>query len=122
RPKRRVRDALERFLGELATQRRVSAHTLVAYRRDLERVLDRASGPGRPVAPEAWTVELLSTMQRELWRARRAPATVARALAAWRSFSRFCVRRELIARDPSASLPFPRAPKRLPRTLPADAL
>ena len=53
---------------------------------------------------------------------RLAPASVARALAAWRSFSRYCVRRGILAADPSASLPFPRLPRRLPRTLPAEAL
>jgi len=36
--------------------------------------------------------------------------------------SRFCVRRGILAADPSAALPFPRLPRRLPRTLPADAL
>jgi integrase/recombinase XerC len=120
-----VREQLERFLTELASQRRVSPHTLTAYRRDITRVLDRAAGaPGGPVAPAAWTSELLVAAQRALWSGtpRRAPSTVARALATWRSFSRFCVRRGVIAADPSAGLPFPRLPKRLPRTLPAAEL
>ena len=117
-----MRDALELFLNELSTQRRVSPHTRAAYRRDLERVLDRAAKPGAPVPPTAWTAELLGRVQRELWNQRQAPASVARALAAWRSFSRFCVRRGILERDPSAGLPSPRLPKRLPRTLPAEAL
>src|SRR5262249_6753569 len=49
-------------------------------------------------------------------------ASVARALAAWRSFSKFCVRRGVIERDPARALPFPRLPRRLPRTLPAGEL
>ena len=117
-----MRDALELFLDELSTQRRVSPHTRAAYRRDIERALDRAAAPGRPVPPPAWTTELLGRVQRELWSRRQAPASVARALAAWRSFSRFCVRRGILAVDPSAGLPSPRLPKRLPRTLPVAAL
>jgi site-specific recombinase XerD len=116
-----VRDALERFLTELAAQRRASPHTVAAYRRDIRRVLDLAAGPGgerRAVAPEAWSRELLERALRDLYRTGHAPASAARALAAWRSFSRFCLRRGLTASDPARSLPFPRLPRRLPRTLP----
>jgi integrase/recombinase XerC len=117
-----VREALERFLTELSAQRRASPHTLSAYRRDIARVLDLAAGPGRPVAPVAWDRGLLERAVRELHRAGHAAASVARALAAWRSFSRFCLRRGLIAEDAARALAFPRLPRRLPRTLPAADL
>jgi integrase/recombinase XerC len=114
-----VRDALERFLGELTAQRRASPHTVAAYRRDVGRVLDLAAGAGRPVAPAAWSRELLERALRELYRTGHSAASAARAIAAWRSFSRFCVRRGVLASDPARLLPFPRLPRRLPRTLPA---
>jgi len=117
-----VREALERFLDELAAQRRASPHTLSAYRRDVARVLDLASGEGKPVAPSEWTRALLERAMRESYRARHAASSTARALAAWRSFSRFCVRRGILERDPARELSFPRLPRRLPRTLPAPDL
>jgi integrase/recombinase XerC len=117
-----VRDALERFLSELEAQRRASPHTVTAYRREVARVLDRAAGPGKPVAPAAWTRELLERTMRELYRDGLGAASAARALAAWRSFSRFCVRRGILDRDPARALPFPRLPRRLPRTLPRNDL
>jgi integrase/recombinase XerC len=117
-----VRDALEAFLSELAAQRRSSPLTVKAYRRDVERVLDHAAGKGRPVPPEAWTRELLERALHSLHVTRHSAASAARALAAWRSFSRFCVRRGVLARDPARTIPFPRLPKRLPRTLPANDL
>ena len=117
-----MRDALEAFLSELGAQRRASAHTVAAYRRDITRVLDLAAGPRRPVPPGRWTRELLERSLRELHRARLSASSSARALAAWRSFSRFCVRRGLLAHDPARSLSFPRLPRRLPRTLPAHDL
>ena len=117
-----MRDALERFLTELLTQRRASPHTVSAYRRDLVRLLDLASGEGRPVSPEQWNRELLDRALRELFRSGHSAASVARALAAWRSFSRFCVRRGVLTRDPARGLPTPRLPKRLPRTLPESDL
>ena len=117
-----MRDALERFLEELAAQRRASPHTLSAYRRDIERVLDLAGGEGKPVAPSEWTRALLERGMRESYRARHAASSTARALAAWRSFSKFCVRRGILERDPARELSFPRMPRRLPRTLPAPDL
>jgi integrase/recombinase XerC len=113
-----VRDALERFLTELETQRRASPHTVSAYRRDLVRLLDLAAGVDRPVSTERWNRELLERALRELFRTGHSAASAARALAAWRSFSRFCLRRGVIAHDPARGLPTPRLPKRLPRTLP----
>jgi integrase/recombinase XerC len=117
-----VRDALEAFLSELGAQRRASSHTLAAYRRDIVRVLDLAAGAGRPVPPALWTRELLERALHGLYLTHHSAASAARALAAWRSLSRFCVRRSLIASDPAHAIPFPRLPKRLPRTLPANDL
>src|SRR5262249_54406495 len=117
-PSPAVRDALEAFLGELKAVRRGSVHTLAAYRRDVSRVLDLAAGAGRPVSAAQWDRALLERALRELFRAGHVAASSARALAAWRSFGRFCVRRGLLAADPAQALAFPRLPRRLPRTLP----
>jgi len=112
-----VREALAQFLTELAVLRRASPHTVAAYRRDIGRVLDLAAGPDRSPPASQWTQGLLEKAMRELWRSNHAAASVARALASWRSFSRYLKRRGLLSNDPSRSLPFPRLPKRLPRTL-----
>ena len=113
-----MREALEAFLSELTAVRRASAHTVAAYRRDITRVLDMAAGEGKPVRPEQWDRALLERALRQLLAEHQAASSTARALAAWRSFGRFCVRRERLATDPARALPFPRLPKRLPRTLP----
>jgi integrase/recombinase XerC len=125
-----VREALEDFLREFAATRRGSVHTLAGYRRDVTRVIDLAAGSEgspegrgngarpRDVPPSAWTRELLERAMRDLYRTGHAATSAARALAAWRSFGRFCVRRGLLASDPARTLSFPRRPSRLPRTLP----
>ncbi len=113
-----MREALESFLSELKAARRFSPHTLAAYRRDLTRVLDLAGGEGKPVEASQWDQALLERALRELFRTGHAASSTARALAAWRSFGRYGVRRGLFATDPARALPFPRLPRRLPRTLP----
>jgi len=117
-----VRRALEAFLTELDAVRRASPHTLAAYRRDITRVLDRVAGPEKPVPPSAWSRELLESELRILYRTQHAASSAARALAAWRSFSKFCMRRGVIERDPARAIAFPRLAKRLPRTLPSQEL
>ena len=113
-----MRRALDEFLGEFAATRRGSPHTLAAYRRDIGRVLDLAAGAGRDVPASAWTRELLERALRALYASGHASTSAARALAAWRSFGRYCVRRGVLASDPARALPFPRHSRRLPRTLP----
>lgn len=113
-----MREALEAFLQELKAARRYSPHTLAAYRRDLTAVMDLAVGEGRPLPPSRWDAPLLERAMRQLFATRHAASSMARALAAWRSFGRFCVRRGVLATDPARGLPFPRLPRRLPRTLP----
>ncbi len=113
-----MRSALEDFLREFAATRRGSAHTVAAYRRDVTRVLDFCAGEGKPVAPEQWDAPLLERAMRDLYRTGHAATSAARALAAWRSFGKFCMRRGILKADPARTLPFPRRPLRMPRTLP----
>jgi len=133
-----VRAALDAFLTELSGVRRASPHTVSGYRRDITRALDLAAGDARaarrrgptdagaerpgPVAPAQWTRELLERAMRELHQAGLSATSAARALAAWRSFSKFCVRRGILERDPAQSLGFPRVGRRLPRALPSIEL
>jgi integrase/recombinase XerC len=117
-----VREQLDRFLTEFAALRRGSPHTIAGYRRDVTRVLDLAAGPGAAVPPAVWTRELLERGMRDLHLTGHSAGSAARALAAWRSFSRFCLRRGVLATDPALALAFPRLPRRLPRTLPVAEL
>jgi integrase/recombinase XerC len=117
-----VREALERFLTELSASRRASAHTVAAYRRDIRAVLDFAAGPGKPVPPAQWTRELLERAMRRRTVEGHSARSVARALSACRTFSRFCARRGILAADPGQGIRNPRLPQRIPRPLPSDPL
>jgi integrase/recombinase XerD len=131
----RVRERLEdggrlaaqvgRFLDFLAVERGLARNTLEAYRRDLGRYVRHLAGLGitdaarADEAAVAGFVALLSGSEYAEGRRYR-PSSVARALAAVRSFPRFLLREGEAAVDPSRAVVRPRVPRNLPRPLEVD--
>jgi len=94
----------------------------VAYRFEIERLLDELAGRiGGPVAPDRFRPDALAEVLARLARRGLSASSQARAVAAWRTFSRFASEREH-ATDAAKNLPLPRRPRRLPRTLPQAEL
>ena len=120
-------DELEPLLDEYATwlrvERGLAANSLSAYRRDLQRYAGwlRATGHADPdtidEAVVAAYVEWLKDARDDDGRPRYAPASIARALAAVRSFHRFCMEEGLLDSDPSDEVGSPRVPQGLPKAL-----
>jgi len=100
------------FLEHLRVERNLSPRTVTAYASDIAGLCDWAVREG---------VHFLDADHRrlrrylaEMDRARYSKRTIARRLAATRSFYRYLVRRELISSSPAAVLATPKAPRRLP--------
>jgi integrase/recombinase XerD len=120
-------DVLDRLLVEhdtwLTVERGLAANSLAAYRRDLRRYAEflRERGEQDPTAVSEETVlayvEHLKSARDEDGRARFAPASVARALVAVRSFHRFCLEEGFLAVDPSEEVGAPRVPQGIPKAL-----
>jgi integrase/recombinase XerD len=107
----RTRDPdVEGFLAVLAASR--SPRTVVAYRRDLSSLADWL---GRPVASAK--LDELERYVAELRAAGLAPSTIARRIAAVRSFFRHLALVGRVHENPAAALELPRRHRRLPRTL-----
>jgi integrase/recombinase XerD len=118
-----VAQQIQRFLDHLVVERGLSPHTVTAYRRDLsryaafcrDRSIEDASFADERAVSEfvAWLSERpVGDGDRTL----SAPS-VARALAAVRSFHRFLVRDGEANRDPSAGAVRPKVPRTLPHPL-----
>lgn len=104
------------FLAALESQRRASAHTLAAYRRDLAQLAELTT-------PKPWAELDALDVRRALasLHARSlAPASLARMLSAWRSCFAWLGERGLMSRNPAAGVRAPRRPKLLPKALSAD--
>lgn len=104
------------FSLHLRAERNLSPHTRRAYLSDVRQLaawLAEGAQPDR-VGPDEVRAFLASLHRR------RHPTTLARKLAALRSFFRFLVREGRCSLDPTAGMAAPRAPKRLPRPLAVD--
>ena len=106
---------VEGFLALLATRR--APKTVEAYRRDLSALAKWFGGPVGRI-----TTEQLEQYIAELRAAGLAPATIARRVAAVRSFFRHQTLLGARTNNPAADLELPRRRRTLPRTLsPAEA-
>ena len=112
-PTERIRDRdVEGFLALLATRR--APKTVDAYRRDLTALGTWLDGPVARV-----TTEELERYLAELRAAGLSPATIARRVAAIRSFFRHQTLLGARSDNPAAELELPRRRRALPRTLSA---
>jgi integrase/recombinase XerC len=114
-------DAVEAFLAELGTERRLSAHTVAAYRRDLCVLLDflEREGVASLSAADGHHVRRFAA---ECHRRGLGPRSIARRLSAVRSFYGFLQRRGLATTNPAVHVQAPKPSRRLPSTLDTDLM
>ncbi|WP_313218017.1 tyrosine recombinase XerC [Stenotrophomonas sp.] len=110
--------AVAAFLAHLQVERRMSAHTLDAYRRDLEAVSAWAQAQGAAI--ETLDSEQLRQFIAAEHRRGLSPTSLQRRLSACRSFYRWLLRHRRIEVSPAATLKAPKAPRKLPQVLDAD--
>lgn len=122
---------IQEFLDFLTTEKGFSNNTLVAYRNDLQQfhdfLLAQTPGAERPVGEQAGQIAwarltkaqivsfILHTKDKEY-----APATIARKIAAIRSFFHFLLAEGAVRDDPTATLDSPKVGKNLPRPISVD--
>jgi integrase/recombinase XerD len=106
------------YLDHLRVERRLAAHTLESYARDLRALAEFAAGQGRRV--EALDRADLEAFVRGLRTRGLSPRSVARTVAAIRGFYRFLVVDRHLAASPADDLRPPRAWPALPKFLSVD--
>ncbi|MCA1727359.1 MAG: site-specific tyrosine recombinase XerD [Actinobacteria bacterium] len=113
---------MRRFLDYLTVERGLSRNTVIAYRRDLDRYREHLGAAGRTSAldvDEAGVTAFIEGLsKREFEPGRRYTASsVARALAAVRSFHRFLVTEGDTDDNPAGGVARPKVPRSLPHPL-----
>ncbi len=111
---------IERFLRTLEAERDLSAHTLRAYRSDLQAFREHAAETLSRGDGFSWidvdSMTVRSYMVR-LQRGNVSRRTLQRKLSSLRTFYRFLVREETVPESPLAGVRVPGIPRRLPRFL-----
>jgi len=115
----RVMALTDDFLSHIQVERRMSAHTLDAYRRDLAAFTAWLAGQEAPdlllVQPDQLRAFIAAEHRRGL-----SPKSLQRRLSACRSFYQWLLRHGRIDNNPAASIRAPKAPRKLPQVLDAD--
>jgi integrase/recombinase XerC len=112
-------EALAEFLRYLAFEKNASAFTVKSYREDLNQAVDffRGRYPDKGVEPTQLTTRLLRAYLAWLHEQGYAKTTVARRIAAVRSWCRFLCRQGVLAVNPADGLRGPRRDRKLPHFL-----
>jgi len=112
-----VTDSVESYLQHLATERRLSPHTVKNYRLDLRLLLENAADK---TLADLNVADIRNCVVRLRSKGLSA-ASLARHLSSWRGFYNFACRRLGYASNPCTGLRPPKAAKSLPRTLSPDS-
>ncbi len=107
------------YLKHLQAQRKLSAHTLDSYRRDLQQLAELAAGqPGAKLA--CVTSSDVRRFASQLHARGLAPTSIARKLSAWRSFFGWLALAQGMPANPVDGVKPPRRAKSLPKALGVD--
>jgi len=114
-----LEQGLAEFLTHLGLEKNASDKTVKSYREDLTQALAFARDRLKKdhVEPRDWSTRLLRALVAWLHEQGYAKTTIARRLAAVRSFGKFLCREGVLAANPGAALRGPRPDKKLPHFL-----
>lgn len=118
-----MHEALERFMGYLRYERNASPATIHDYHVDLSQFVKFVTPPGeKTLAPSDVDHHVVREFVSWLYDRKLEKVSIARKLAALRTFFKFCVREGLAKQNPARLVGTPKLPKRVPRILSAEEI
>src|ERR1700736_4950385 len=118
-----MKQAIGKYLQYLQSVRNSSPHTILNYGKDLEQFVAYLSPPGeQPPALPKITHLIIREFVGYLHEQGLEKSSIARKLAALRSFFKYCVREGMIKENPARLVPTPKLPKRIPSVLSAEEM
>jgi len=112
---------IEKYLTGLAVERRLSEHTIKAYRRDLNKLVDFCDGRGA-ILWQGLTNHLVRLFSASLNANGMHAKSIQRILSAGRGFSQYLIQQGALKTNPFDDVRAPKAEKRLPKTLSVDQI
>ena len=118
-----MKQTIEKFVNYLRYERNVSPATIHNYTGDLELFREFLTPPGeKTMALENVDVRIIREFVGWLYDRKMQKVSVARKLAALRTFFKFCVREKITRQNPARLVSTPKIPKRVPRVLTAEEM
>jgi integrase/recombinase XerC len=118
-----MQPVIEQFIAYLRYERNASPYTLTKYRCDVEQFRNFLTPPGENTLALAQVDhQIIREFVSSLYDRKLQKASVARKLAALRTFFKFCVRERITHQNPPKLVSTPKLPKRVPRVLTADEI
>lgn len=118
-----MEEQLATFLELLQAERQYSENTTAAYKNDLGQFMSfLMQAPHQVAVWDEVTPEIVAAYVKSMRKGDYASSTVARKVAAIKSFFHHLLARESIQSDPTARIDSPRVEKRLPVTLSGEAV
>jgi len=118
-----MREAIAKYLEYLRSVRNSSPHTISNYGTDLGQFLAYLTPPGtRLPALHAVSHSMIREFVGHLDNHGLEKSSIARKLAALRSFFKYCVREGHLKENPARLVPTPKLPKRIPSVLSAEEM
>ena len=115
--------AIAKYLEYLRTVKNSSPHTVSNYGKDLRQFLAFLSPPrAMPPALRAVNHGMIREFVEHLHDHGLEKSSIARKLAALRSFFKYCVREGLLKESPGRLVPTPKLPKRIPSVVSAEEM
>jgi integrase/recombinase XerC len=118
-----MKQSIDKFLEYLRSVRNASPHTISNYGKDLEQFVVFLTPPGMetPALPQV-NHQMIREFVAQLHEQGLEKTSVARKLAALRSFFKYCVREGMMKENPARLVPTPKLPKRIPVVLSAEEM
>jgi integrase/recombinase XerC len=118
-----MKTAIAKYLEYLRAVKNSSPHTISNYGKDLSQFIAYLSPPGlEPPALSAITHSTIREFVGHLHDHGLQKSSIARKLAALRSFFKYCVREGRLQENPARLVPTPKLPKRIPSVLSAEEM
>src|ERR1700688_1096916 len=118
-----MKQAIGKFLQYLESVKNSSPHTVLNYGKDLGQFVAYLSPPGvQPPGVAGVTHHVIREFVGHLHEQGLQKSSIARKLAALRSFFKYCVREAMIKENPARLVPTPKLPKRIPSVLSAEEM
>ncbi len=118
-----MKQHIDKFVEYLRYERNASPNTIREYRRDVTQFMQFLTPPGEKTMPLGHVDHrVIREFVGWSYDQKLEKSSVARKLAALRTFFKFCVREGVVKQNPARLVSTPKLPKRVPRVLTAEEM